>query len=737
MAPLRCHFLLLRKLLGLFLQRPIPLLIDPFYIEAKGKFGMNKKKKKKKTHIPFRLNILFFIVFLLFSSLILKLGVVQIVFGENYKREIERTDNVIIKTSVPRGKIYDSEMRAVVDNEPVNAITYTRLKGTSQQEKLMVAEKLSGFIEKSIDDVRDRDIKDYYILTNNDEAYSLLSDEEKSVLSDTEAYDLVLERIDESIINKIKNDAKEMEILAIKRELDKGYNLTPQFIKKDNVTDEEYAVVSEHLEELPGVDTTTDWNRKHPYGDIFRAYLGNESQGLPSDQIYYYLSREYSRNDRVGKSYLEEQYEDVLTGQKEFIENITDKQGNLKERRVVRKGKQGNDVILTVDMELQKRVETIIEEELIKAKQNIPERTPLLDQAFVVMMNPNTGEVYSLAGKKMRIDKVGKPIRDEEGNYQFDFSLGATNNGYAMGSAVKGATVLSGFQSGVIEPGTYLVDQPIKIPATPIKKSYTNMGRINDLTALKRSSNVYMFRIAMAMGEYPYQYNQRVSFNNPNAFEEMRNYFSQFGLGVKTGIDLPVEATGYEGPIRKIGLLMDLAIGQYDLYTPLQMAQYISTIANGGYRMEPYLVKEIREPTNDPNNVGKVVHRFEPKVLNRIDMSTEYIDRVKEGFRQVFQEPNGTAYAQFNMKPYKPAGKTGTAEVYYYDDPESPYYRELFYNLTLVGYAPHDKPEVAFSVVVPYTYSEYSINKYIGSRILDAFFELKAKGVSNNSKPIE
>ena len=159
--------------------------------------------------------------------------------------------------------------------------------------------------------------------------------------------------------------------------------------------------------------------------------------------------------------------------------------------------------------------------------------------------------------------------------------------------------------------------------------------------------------------------------NNPldikqETFNKMRYYFRQFGLGVSTGIDLPNESIGQVGRTDNIhGFLLDYAIGQYDTYTPLQLAQYISTIANGGYRMKPQIVQEVREQPNRPEDVGKVVRSIEPVVLNRVDMDTSYINHVKEGFRRVFQEADGTGTGTFKGLPYKPAGKTGTAETVY------------------------------------------------------------------------
>ncbi|ANB55852.1 penicillin binding transpeptidase domain protein [Anoxybacillus sp. B7M1] len=683
-------------------------------------------KKKKRAQVPFRLNILFFLVFMLFSALILRLGVVQIVYGEQYRKEVERTENVTVSTPVPRGKIYDRYHRVIVDNIPLNAITYTRTKTTTPEDTLKIAQRLAQYIDKPVDKVTERDMKDYWILTREEKAAKKVSEAEKKALQkkglsdkelDKKVYELTLERITADDLKEIKPE--EMKVLAIKRSLDSGYALTPQIVKNKNVTNEEYAVVSEHLEELPGVNTTTDWERHYVYGNTFRSVLGSvtsDEDGVPLEKLDYFLARDYSRNDRVGKSYLEAQYEDVLHGKKAKIKNITDKSGNVIETQQVYEGERGKDLVLTIDMELQQRVEQIIQEELLATKRK--GHAPLLDRAFVVMMNPKTGEVLSMAGKRL--------VKTDSGKTEIqDYALGTITSAYAMGSAVKGATVLTGFQTGVLHNNTYLVDEPLYIKGTKPKKSWKTMGSINELTALKQSSNVYMFKTAIAIGRGTYRPHGPLSID-PDAFTTIRRYFSQFGLGVKTGIDLPNEITGFQGSSKMPGLLLDLAIGQYDMYTPMQMAQYVSTIANGGYRMKPQIVKEIREPNNDDKELGPVIRDFQPTVLNRVDMKTAYIDRVKEGFRRVMQEPGGTAYAYFADAPYKPAGKTGTAEAFY-DGPIQSKKNDPTYNLTLVGYAPYNAPEVSFAVVVPWATQGDSdgINNRIGRRILDAYFELK------------
>lgn len=675
--------------------------------------------KKKKSHVPFRLNMLFFAVFLLFSALILRLGVVQIVHGEKFQKEVEKTENEIVNLPVPRGKIYDKNGNVIVDNKALNAITYTRARGTKQEEVLEVAETLATLIEMKSDKVTERDLKDFWMLKNPDEAKALVKQEMKKVedgeleLSSKDIYKLQIERITEEDLKQITE--AELEVAAIFREMTKGYALVPQIVKNENVTPEEYAVVSENLEHLPGVNTTTDWIRDYKFDNTLKSILGRISdtdEGLPGDKLDYYLARGYNRNDRVGLSYLEAQYESVLHGQKAKVENII--KGNaVQETIMISEGQRGSDLVLTIDMELQQAVEQIIEEQMLAHKQM--KGTQYLDRAFVVMMNPKTGEILSMAGKVYTRGKDGKM------GFQ-DYALGTMNAAYEMGSAVKGATMLTGYDTGVIDIGSMYYDSPMKIGREgSLKKSWRNLGPTNDLKALELSSNVYMFKLFLELAGGHYVYGQPISIDS-DAFRTVRNYFSQFGLGVKTGIDLPGEATGYPGPDLTPGLLMDLGIGQYDTYTTLQLAQYVSTIANDGYRMQPKIVRQIHQPTLEENELGPIQEPFEPTVMNKLDIDMKYIERVQQGFKLVFQGSSGTARSAFSGKPYDAAGKTGSAQSFIKGVEAV--------NSTLVGYAPFNNPEVAFAVVLPYAYygnTSHNMNLKVGEAILDKYFELKEK----------
>ncbi|MBN8432758.1 penicillin-binding protein 2 [Priestia flexa] len=702
-----------------------------------------KKKNKRKSHVSFRMNILFLGIFALFSVLILRLGLVQIVHGESYQREVERTEDVTVNTPVPRGRMYDRYNRVIVDNTPLNAITYTRFQGNTAEERLKIARQLAKLIdvpystnaidvpEKTVDEnaedivkITERDLKDYWIMLNPKEAEKKISDSDRSKveageMTDEELYNRQLSRITKRDLQTLADD---LEVLAIKRQMEAGYAQTPQIIKK-NVTPAEFAIVSENLSQLPGVDTTTYWERYYPQGGTLRTLLGNVSsanEGLPRDKVDYYLSRGYSRNDQVGTSYLEKEYESQLKGQKEQVQYITDRSGNLIDTLQLTEGQRGSDLVLTIDMELQQAVEEAITKQLIEKKQM--SGTRFLDRAFVVMMDPNTGEILTMAGKRYTTDSKTGAAKIE------DFALGNLSTSYTMGSVVKGATVLAGLDSGAITTNTIFVDEPIKFAGTKEKKSFKNMGPINYSTALKQSSNVFMFKTVMAMADVQYRYNGSLPIK-ANTFAQLRSYYSQFGLGVSTGIELDNEATGFQGGSSIPGTALDLAIGQYDTYTPLQVVQYASTIANGGYRIKPQIVKEIRKPTIKEEEIGGVEYSFETQVLNRITMKQEYIEAVQSGLKRVTQEQGGSGYAAFASAPYNPAGKSGTAQAYEKNpnggDPIA------INNSTFIAYAPADNPEVAMAVVVPSAFTPSSpnnITKELARESMDLYFDLKQKG---------
>lgn len=706
-----------------------------------GKPTKVRAKAMQRASLTFRMNVLFFSIFLLFSMLIFRLGYLQIVKGEEYVRALEEKEEVRVNTSVPRGRVFDRHGRILVDNEPENAITYTKMQTTKREDMLNIAETLATLIDQPTKRVTQRDKLDFWIIRNNEVAKAKVTKEEMEAFRATDEemedstfnaeYDRrIRERITEEELTQLSDF--DLEVLAIYREMTTGYNLSPQIIKGEEVTDEEFARVSERLAELPGVNTTTDWKRVRLSSLAILGRTTIPSKGVPKSKLNFYLAREYSRNDRVGESYFEAQYEEILQGEKSVVKNLTNKKGQVVETVTTYDGEPGKDLVTTIDMKLQLEAEKIVESKLLELK--AMGSSSLLDRAFYVMMDPNTGELLSVVGKKIEYDDAGKP-------YIIDYSYGTFTTSYEAGSSIKAATVLMGYNEGIITPGTVMLDSPMRIGNLTLNSLFNKGGSVmlNDITALERSSNVYMFKIAMGVGGRTYAPGMRFSLAE-GTLQTMRNEYAQFGLGVPTGIDLPGEAVGYQAEPDRDAKLLNLSIGQFDTYTPMQLAQYISTVANGGYRIAPRMLKEIRNPSQDGETLGTLVEEVEPKILNKIENSEAELSQVQQGLRQVYVGSQGSARSVFGNTPYTAAGKTGTAQVVYYG-PQRERYGTDTINIVHVGYAPYENPQVAYALIIPWVTTNFDIyfpqGNLIAKEILDKYFELQkeysTEGVTTSS----
>lgn len=677
------------------------------------------KKKKKKSHIPFRLNLLFLIVFFSFIALISRLAYIQLVKGDEFVALVQRTETTTAKKSVPRGSIYDSQGRILVGNKPKLAINYTRPADVKASTMLETAKKLTTLISVDASELKERDLKDYWVATNPDKVDSLLTAEEKKRiakenLSTSKTYEMQLEHIPADELNY--SDA-EKQVIAIFTKMNSAYALSTVTLKNEGVTEQEVAKISERLGELRGVDVDSDWDREYPMGDMLKTILGtvsSEKTGLPSDKVKSLLAQGYSLNDRVGTSYLEEQYETVLSGTKTVVKSQTNTKGEVVNTTETYPGKGGSNLVLTIDTEFQKKIEEI-------AKKSVEEMTdPAADRVYIVVMNPKNGDILGITGKKKKFDENFHSTGVE------DDALGAINNSFGMGSVVKPATVLSGYMDGAItlEDNT-IVDEPIEFEASKPKSSWFNRNgkmELTDLDALERSSNVYMIKLAMKMGgQTTYEKGGRLNINL-SLFDKLREYYAQFGLGVRTGIDLPNEGKGYNGGTANAFSALDFAFGQFDLYTPLQLAQYMSTIANGGTRIAPRLVKEIHE-TSPSGGIGNLEDVVPTKIMNSIQVSKEILDHIKEGLYRVTHGENGTSATTFRTYSPQVAGKTGTTEAFY-SGPNPAYTNEAVENSTFISYAPYDNPEIVVAVVAPYFKDGYPSDyaAKVAKQVYDAYF---------------
>ena len=323
---------------------------------------------------------------------------------------------------------------------------------------------------------------------------------------------------------------------------------------------------------------------------------------------------------------------------------------------------------------------------------------------------------------------AGKQVKKADGGgyYISDYTPGIVTTSVTPGSIVKGASMLVGYKYGAITIGQYQTDECIKIKSTPEKCSWRTLGSLNDINALAYSSNVYQYKIAIKVGGGNYRYDQPLSLDD-SAFEKYRNMYASFGLGVKTGIDLPSESLGYSGTSKMPGHLLDFSIGQYDTYTPIQISQYISTIANGGTRYQPHLLKEVYKASdNNSEKFGEKIYNQEPVKLGAVDVEEKYMSRVKEGFRAVVQYGLGTAY----MGNYQAvgAGKTGTSQSFIDTDGDGKVDTDTI-STSFVGYAPYTDPKMSIAVISPDVSilngtNSGAVNKRISSQIVNKYFEI-------------
>ena len=527
-------------------------------------------------------------------------------------------------------------------------------------------------------------------------------------LSSTDLEELKIERItDEELASFTDDDLKAAYLYYL---MNKGYTYDEKIIKEE-ATDEEYAYIAEHNADLDGFNTVLDWERVYPYGDTFRSILGTVStttQGLPAEDKEEYLEQGYALNDRVGLSYIEKEYEEYLRGEKAEYEVV-----NSHELKLIKEGKRGNDIVLSIDIELQQEVERILTEQVLSAK-NEP-NTEYYDHSSVVIQDPDTGEILAMASKKVVGDKV------------VDNTTSILTSPITPGSVVKGASMLVGYNTGAVQIGEYMVDECIKVAGAPEKCSSATLGRIDDITALAKSSNVYQFKAAIRVNGQEYSRGMKLNFNQ-KAFDTYRDMYHSFGLGVKTGIDLPVESLGYSSEDTSAGNLLDFVMGQYETYTPIQLSQYITTIANGGSRLTPHLLKEVHAATED-SSLGETILTVEKEVINTIDTEPQYMARVKEGFYAVMHASGGYGRGYINDQ-WDAAGKTGTSQSFIDTDNDGVIDTETITS-SFVGYAPANDPVMSIMVTSPdsshpNSNTDYAslVTLHITKAVTDKFFEL-------------
>ena len=327
------------------------------------KKNINRKERKYTvSNLTYRKRFVFLgvILVVLFAVISFRLYGVMLRQQAYYEEELTTLATQTVEgPSSPRGRILDRNGKVIVDNKAVKTIYYNKDKSRGTKEEIELAYLVSKHLNLNYNKVTDRNKREFFVAKNNSDMNDRITNEEwnkykQRKLSSDDIYELKIERVTNEELNSFTED--EIRASYLYYLMNKGYSYDDKIIKNVDVTDEEYAYIAENNEELPGFNTKLDWERVYNYGDTFRTILGNIGN-IPSEKKDAYLAKGYSLNDVVGTSYLEEQYEEYLKGTKAIYKTI-----NSHELELVNEGKRGNDIVLTIDIELQQQLEAILKE---------------------------------------------------------------------------------------------------------------------------------------------------------------------------------------------------------------------------------------------------------------------------------------------------------------------------------------------------------------------------------------
>lgn len=664
--------------------------------------------RKFNSHsIPIRLNLLFAIVILLFLAIIGRLLYMQVLHKDFYENKLASASQTRVTMGSARGEIYDAAGKPLVQNTVKQVVSFTRSNKMTAADLKDISKKLLDYVTVTSPELTDRQMADYYLADTEvykktvealpkDKRY----DSDGNQLSESELYNNAAESIAANQLNYSDDEKKAIYLFS---QLNSVENFATGNIQTDPLTDTQVALIASASKKLPGISISTSWDRKVLETSLSSIVgtVSSEKSGLPAEEVDTYLKKGYSLNDRVGTSYLEKQYEEVLQGKRTVKEIHLDKHGDMESVENIEEGSKGKNIKLTIDLSFQDSVDSLLKSYFNSELTNGGAKYS--EGVYAVALNPKTGAVLAMSGIKHNL---------ETGDLTPD-SLGTVTNVFVPGSVVKAATISSGWENGVLSGNQTLTDQPIVFQGSaPINSWYTpyySSFPITAVEALEYSSNAYMIQTALGMMGQTYQPDMTVKTDRLEpAMEKLRATFSEYGLGAATGIDLPDESTGFTPKEFDLGNYINNSFGQFDNYTPMQLAQYVATIANNGVRLAPHIVEGVYG-NNDQGGLGSLVQETATKELNKVNISESDMAILHQGFYQVSHgtSPLTTGRAFSDGATVSISGKTGTAESYVAGGQKAN-------NTNAVAYAPTENPQIAVAVVFPHN---TNLTKNVGPAI--------------------
>ena len=505
------------------------------------------------------------------------------------------------------------------------------------------------------------------------------------------------------IVNEDVSEAR--KIIAIRYAIIReGYSSTKSLTISKDISREAVAEFSENSEDFPGISISVQPVRKYNQGNLASHILGYASK--ITDLEYQEKKDEYDPNDIIGHTGIEDVFESYLRGKKGTRQIDMAVDGTITAEVVEEEAIAGSNVILTIDSKLQKITEDALRANIEKIRNGGFGKSYDAKGGSCVVMNVKTGEVLAMAScPDYNPQSFAEGISNEEwqsySNNEAHPLLNKTmQSAYEPGSIFKMVTAIAGLESGNITLAE-------KIRDTGIYKKYggewkcwyytdyhTGHGYLNVVGAIEKSCNFFFYETADRMG-----------------IDTLDKYAKYFGLGVKTGIELPGETSGtlaskeYTDSINALwnpGDTINAAIGQgYNKFTPLQMVKYISMVANGGNKVDVSIVKSIQN--SDGTEVPKdEIDSFISEKLGivsdeqdeEIFLNPDFVNAVRQGMKSVTSGESGTAYVRFKNFDIEVGGKTGSAEA------GKDQNNNDIVNAWFAAFAPYDDPEIAVVVMV-------------------------------------
>lgn len=648
----------------------------------------------KNDNNKIRYNIVTIFIYIVGIILILQLFNLQIVHGQEYR---ETSNTRLTRESVlkaARGNILDSTGNKLVTSETSFSL---ELYKTKIEDSV-----LNNTILKTINILKSN--KDEYIdnlpIAVNPVRYTLPEENLKSWklsleidenANAQEAFDSLKKKY-----NITNNDEEAIKIMAVRYEITRtGYsNIKPVEIAKD-ISRQSAIQIREQSNDLPGMTIATGSKVKYTSGNLASHILGQV--GPISEEELKGKEDRYSLNDIVGKTGVEYIFEDYLKGTDGIKQIDMAVDGTVTEEYVTEEAVAGSDVVLTIDANLQKVAEEALKKNIDKIANGGFYKTSPANAGAVIVMNVKTGEVLAMASypdynPQLFIDGISQEQYD---SYKEEKNLvnRAISGVYSPGSIYKMVTATAGLETGAITTKTKINDTGVYPkfgnPVCWYWRSYRRgHGYLNVTQAIQKSCNYFFYETGYRAG-----------------IENIVKYAEYYGLGMKTGIELLGEETGTisrpeiveaRGEVWTPGYTLSAAIGQGDNgFTPIQMARYISSLANGGNRVDVTLIKNIMKPDGtevDKKELENYVNErlgYTPTEVEDLNIKEENIDAILEGMKGV-TEDGGTAYSTFAGFDIEVAGKTGSAET---GDPDK-------VNGWFVGFAPFDDPEISVTVLI-------------------------------------